>query len=41
MVDAVRFGIAAAVENLGELLPCRLDPAGVEQRAKQVRVEGF
>jgi len=41
MVEAVRFGIAAAVENLGELLPCRLDPAKVEQRTKQVRVEGL
>jgi tagatose 6-phosphate kinase len=39
MVEAVRFGIAAAGENLRGLLPCRLDPAKVEQGTKQVRVE--
>ena len=39
MVDAIRFGIAAAVENLAELLPCRLDPAKVARTAEQVRVE--
>jgi 1-phosphofructokinase family hexose kinase len=39
MVEAVRFGIAAAGENLRDLLPSRLDPARVQQRAEDVRVE--
>ena len=39
MIDAVRFGIAAAGENLRELLPCRLDRTRVEKRALDVRVE--
>ena len=39
MVEAVRFGIAAAGENLRNLLPGRLDPARVEQQAEGVRVE--
>lgn len=39
IVDAVRFGIAAAAENLHDLLPGRLDPASVARMAKQVRVE--
>ena len=38
-IEAVRLGIAAAAENLRQLLPCRLDPAKVEARAEQVRVE--
>jgi len=41
ILDAVRFGMAAAAENLRELLPGRLDPARVEQRAKDVRVEAM
>jgi len=41
ILDAVRFGMAAAAENLRELLPGRLDPARVEQRAKEVRVEAM
>jgi tagatose 6-phosphate kinase len=39
IVEAVRFGVAAAVENLGQLLPCRFDPAGIAKRAELVRVE--
>lgn len=39
IIEAVRLGIAAAAENLRHLLPCRLDPAVVEQRAKGVRVD--
>lgn len=39
VIDAVRFGIAAAAENLRRLLPCRLDLARVEQQAENVRVE--
>ncbi len=39
MVEAVRFGIAAGCENLRDPLPCRLDPARVQQRAEDVRVE--
>jgi 1-phosphofructokinase family hexose kinase len=38
-IEAVRLGIAAAGENLAELLPCRLDPNRVQQRAALVRVE--
>lgn len=39
MVDAVRFGIAAAVENLLQLETCRLDPLAVQRLAHQVKVE--
>jgi len=39
IVEAVQLGIAAAGENLKELLPARLDSAMVEQRAREVRVE--
>jgi 1-phosphofructokinase family hexose kinase len=39
MVEALKLGIAAAVENLGTLLPARLDPARVSQRAELVRVK--
>jgi fructose-1-phosphate kinase PfkB-like protein len=38
-VDSVRLGIAASAENLRQLLPCRLDPAKVQKRAEEVRVE--
>jgi len=38
MVEAVKLGIAAAGENLRQLLPCRLDPAKVKERAQRVRV---
>jgi 1-phosphofructokinase family hexose kinase len=39
MLDALRFGIGAAAENLGTLLPARLDPARVAKLAAGVRVE--
>lgn len=39
LIDAVRLAIAAAGENLRQLLPCRLNPARVRERAKQVKVE--
>jgi len=39
VIDAVKFGIAAAAENLRDLLPGRLDLARVQQRAENVRVE--
>ncbi len=39
MLDAVRFGIAAAAENLRDLLPCRLDLAKVQSRTKDVHVQ--
>ena len=38
-VDAVRLAVAAAIENLGQLLPCRLDPKAVERGARSVKVE--
>jgi 1-phosphofructokinase family hexose kinase len=40
-VDAVRLGLGAAAENLGQLLPCRLDAAKVTAWADRVRVEAF
>ena len=39
MLDAVRFGMAAAAENLKELLPGRLDRAAVQSRTKDVYVQ--
>jgi 1-phosphofructokinase family hexose kinase len=36
IVDAVRFGIAAAADNLGKLLPGRLEPSRVTAWAEQV-----
>ena len=39
MVDAVKFGIAAAGDNLREFLPSRLDLRRVEKRVLDVRVE--
>ncbi|MHB1038213.1 MAG: 1-phosphofructokinase family hexose kinase [Pirellulales bacterium] len=38
-IEAVRFGMAAAAENLRQLLPCRLDPTRVAARAQTVFVE--
>lgn len=35
-LTAIRYGIAAAAENLGTLLPARLDPQRVVERAAQV-----
>jgi 1-phosphofructokinase family hexose kinase len=39
MPDAVRFGVAAASENLRRLETCRLDPARVQELAGRVQVE--
>ena len=39
MIEAIKFGIAAAGENLRDLLPGRLDVARVKRRAERVRVE--
>lgn len=38
-VEAVRWGLGAAAENLRHLLPCRLDPGKVAAWANEVRVE--
>lgn len=38
-LDAIRLGMAAAAQNLQDLLPCRLDAATVEQIAQTIRVE--
>lgn len=37
--DAIRLGFAAAVENVGQLLPARLDPMAVRVRAETIIVE--
>jgi 1-phosphofructokinase family hexose kinase len=39
IVDAVRFGIGAAADNLAKLLPCRLELQRAQELAKQVTVE--
>ena len=39
MIDAVRLGIAAAAENLRQLLPGRLDRVKIEQSANHVPVK--
>lgn len=38
VLEAVRYGIAAAAENATKLLPCRLDPARIEQLLTQVEM---
>ena len=38
MVDAVRYGMGAAADNLQQLLPSRLNPARVVEFARQVEV---
>ncbi len=38
IVDAVRFGIGAAGDNLRQLLPCRLDPGNAVNLAGEVEV---
>jgi tagatose 6-phosphate kinase len=38
MVDAVRFGIGAAADNLGKLLPCRLERQKMFDWAEKVEV---
>nr|VFJ91428.1 MAG: tagatose 6-phosphate kinase [Candidatus Kentron sp. H]VFJ92489.1 MAG: tagatose 6-phosphate kinase [Candidatus Kentron sp. H]VFJ99269.1 MAG: tagatose 6-phosphate kinase [Candidatus Kentron sp. H] len=39
IVDAVRLGIAAAAQNVRQLLPCRLDASGLEVEAGRVSIE--
>lgn len=39
VLEAIKIGIAAAVDNLEQLLPCRLRPARVAELAPQVVVE--
>ncbi len=39
MPEAVRLGVAAAEANLRHVLPGRFDPAGIHDRAEQVRAE--
>jgi 1-phosphofructokinase family hexose kinase len=38
VVDAIRFGIGAAADNVGQLLPARLDPQRVASFAERVQV---
>jgi tagatose 6-phosphate kinase len=37
--EAVRLGLAAAAQNVRQLLPCRLDPDQLEREAASLRVE--
>ena len=37
--EAVRLGLAAAAQNVRQLLPCRLDPDQLEREAASIRVE--
>jgi 1-phosphofructokinase family hexose kinase len=39
LLEAVRLGLAAAGQNVRQLLPCRLDPGMLEGEAAAVRVE--
>jgi len=39
MIDAVKLGIAAACDNLTQLLPCRLDLGRIEKMVDDVRFE--
>ncbi len=39
MPAALRIGLAAAVENVGQLLPARIDPKRVHQRAESLAIE--
>lgn len=41
LLDAVRLGLAAAGQNVRQLLPCRLDPRTLEEEAAAVRVESL
>ena len=38
IIDAVRFGIGTAGDNLRKLMPCRLDGESVANRAHEVEV---
>jgi 1-phosphofructokinase family hexose kinase len=39
LVDAVRLGLAAAAQNVRQLLPCRLDPTRLESETAAVTIE--
>jgi len=39
IVDAVRYGVAASADNLGDLLTCRLDPKRIASWCEQVEVQ--
>jgi fructose-1-phosphate kinase PfkB-like protein len=39
MLDAIRFGIAAAVDNVGQLLPARIDAERISTLERQVSIE--
>ncbi|MCH5373885.1 MAG: PfkB family carbohydrate kinase, partial [Planctomycetes bacterium] len=39
VLDCVRLGLAAAAQNVRQLLPCRLDPATLEAEAGLIRVD--
>ena len=38
-LEAIRFGMGAAADNLGQVLMGRLDRARVEEFAERVRIE--
>jgi len=40
-LEALRMGMGAAADNLGQLLPCRLDPRRVRELAGRVEVRPF
>jgi len=39
VVECVRLGVAAAAQNVRQLLPCRLEPARLESAAAAIQVE--
>jgi len=41
VLDAIRLGVAAAVENVAELLPARIDPKSVRARSKSILVQAI
>lgn len=41
MLDAVRWGMAAAAENVSQLLPARVDRIAVEERSRSIEVVEF
>jgi fructose-1-phosphate kinase PfkB-like protein len=38
-VESVRLGLAAAAQNVRQLLPCRLDPSRLNAEAASIRIE--
>ncbi|MFA6039019.1 MAG: PfkB family carbohydrate kinase [Candidatus Peribacteraceae bacterium] len=39
LIESIRFGIAAAAQNVSQLLPCRINPVLLEAQAALVNVE--